>query len=228
MCLICESKNIELKELELCSNVEQLNCLPKTVTHLVIRNNKHIKELPILHEGVLSLKCSDCPNLASIPNLPESLDALCLTGLKIEVLPKLNSGLTYLYIRELPNLKRIEELPSNLTVLSLMYVGIETLPDFPESLDELTLYELINIKELPRLSSKIGSLSLTYLPKLKEIKNLPDGLRSVQIEFCKSLVDIPIFEQSFLKTTSYIDFTIVDCGWRDGTSLHIKINDNLS
>lgn len=222
MCLICESKNIfESKEntLELCSKVEQFNCLPKTVTHLVIRNNKHIKELS-LPEGVVSLVCSDCPNL-TIMNLPDSLNELWLTALNIEYLPKLGSKVNYLYIRELLNLKRIEEFPPNLIVLSLMNVSIETLPDFPESLDELTLHGF-NIKELPRLNSNLSLLTLTHLPELEEIKNLPDRLCNVQIKFCKSLVNIPIFD--FLKTTN-INFIIKNCAWRNGTSLVIQIDD---
>ena len=172
-----------------------------------IKNCPHISTLHI----------ADCPCITTIPELPESMEAIVVSNNpQLQKVTNFPINLKGFYSDRCPNLKEFpEELPSymeefhpigckelkahpklnnSLTSLSLSgCADMQKIVNLPDNLENLDLSGNTELEELPKLGKRLKHLVVTCCKKLKEIKKLPECLQTLVCYACPHLIikDVP-------------------------------------
>ena len=132
----------------------------------------YVTELPELPDGVEDLIVSG-NYLTSLPELPDELEYLSCSNNQLTSLPELPDSLESLYCSS-NKLTALPALPASIEMLFCDSNSLTSLPALPEGLEELSCYEN-KLTALPELPSTLVDLRCSE-NNLKTLPALPEGM----------------------------------------------------
>lgn len=195
MCYACEETtdmgmSLEGNKLVLnCPFVIKLRSITMMgVDTMVIRDCFCLKTIENVPEGIIELKIIDCPNLETLPVLPNSLLAISVSRSSVVSLPILPVFLIDLFLDDLP-LAHLPLLPNSLEQLTFTSCKrIQTIPNIKfERLELLDCSHSSRLEELPDISSVLY-LHIYGCTGLKKIGKKRAVLNSVYCWNCPLLI----------------------------------------
>ncbi|XP_031249156.1 disease resistance-like protein DSC1 isoform X2 [Pistacia vera] len=211
---VSEAPNIEIIELQHCTNLVKVPSSIQYLNHLrILRLSgcKSLRNFPsnIHFKSLVTLNLSSCIYLTEFPRISGNIRDINLSGTAIEEVPSSIMCLTELCSLVMTRCSRLKSISTSICKL--------------KSLQRLELDYCSKLESFPEILEKMESLERLLLNGATEIRELPssiehlNGLRHLRLMDCKNLETIP---SSICNLTSLIEMDLSGC------SKLVKLSEN--
>lgn len=160
---------------------------------------------PVIPKGCKILNFVNCKNVHNLPELPDSLEVINLSGTDIINIKHLPKNLRILKLEQCTQLTELPLLPQSLTELDITRSGVSNLPALPASLKvlEISNTNIGYICELPDYLEELWC----YGTKLSTLPYIPETIKFLHLN---GIMPCPPVPAHMFSINWYDDITILN------------------